>query len=90
MRQVGSTSNVASVVVVGVDPRAMGQIRETLGAEAALPSQATKYEDALAVIRKLRPDVVIASIASPWNSSTLKFAPCAEIRPIRCKTRSFG
>ena len=60
MRQAGGNHSGVTVVVVGVDARAMGQIRETLGAEVALPAQATKYEDAIAAIRKHRPDVVIA------------------------------
>lgn len=74
MRQVGSTSNVASVVVVGVDSRAMGQIRETLGAEAALPSQSTRYDEALALVRKLRPDVVIASFDQDFEEA-IRLAP---------------
>ncbi|MDP2313330.1 MAG: AAA family ATPase [Pseudomonadota bacterium] len=74
MRQAGSTSNVASVVVIGVDPRAMGQIRETLGTEAALPGQSTKYEDALGVIRKLRPDVVIAGFDQDFEEA-IRLAP---------------
>ena len=49
----------ASVVVIGVDARGMGLIRECLGTEAVLPPQATAYEDALAVARKTRPAVVI-------------------------------
>jgi pilus assembly protein CpaE len=74
MRQAGSTSNVASVVVIGVDSRSMGQIRETLGAEATLPAQATKYEDALAVVRKLRPDVVIAGFDQDYEEA-IRLAP---------------
>ncbi|MDP2307043.1 MAG: AAA family ATPase [Pseudomonadota bacterium] len=74
MRQAGSSNNVASVVVIGVDARAMGQIRETLGAEAALPAQATRYEDALAVIRKLRPDVVIAGFDQDFEEA-IRIAP---------------
>ncbi len=37
----------------------MGLIRECLGTEAAIPSTATPYEDALSVVRKSRPPVVI-------------------------------
>lgn len=52
-------SNAASVVVVGVDARAMGQIRETLGTEAVLPTAPIPYDDALAAVRRQRPDVII-------------------------------
>ena len=37
-----------------------------------------------------RPEVDILRMVSPWNSSTLKFAPCALILPMRCRIRSFG
>lgn len=37
----------------------MGLVRECLGAEAAMPSTATPYDEALNVIRKSRPPVVI-------------------------------
>ena len=52
-------SNAASVIVVGVDARAMGQIRETLGTEAVLPTTPVSYDDALTAVRRQRPDVVI-------------------------------
>ncbi|GDX80587.1 pilus assembly protein CpaE [Deltaproteobacteria bacterium] len=55
----GSASNAASVIVVGVDARAMGQVRETLGTEAVLPTTPIPYEDAVAAVRRQRPDVVI-------------------------------
>lgn len=55
----GSASNAASVIVVGVDARAMGQVRETLGTEAVLPTTPISYEDAVAAVRRQRPDVVI-------------------------------
>lgn len=52
-------SNAATVIVVGVDARAMGQVRETLGTEAVLPAAPIPYEEALASVRRQRPDVVI-------------------------------
>lgn len=74
MRHAGSSNNAAVVVVIGVDQRAMGQIRETLGAEAALPAQATKFEDALATIRKARPDVVITGFDQDFEEA-IRLAP---------------
>lgn len=53
------SANAASVVVIGVDPRSMGQIRETLGTEAVLPTASISYDDALAAVRRQHPDVVI-------------------------------
>ena len=49
----------ASVVVVGVDTIGMGLIRECLGTEAVLPTSATPYEDAIQVVQKTRPNVVV-------------------------------
>lgn len=67
MRTPGSTpthssahSN-ANVLVIGTDARTMGQIRETLGTEAALSATATPFDEAMVVARKNRPDVVIAA-----------------------------
>ncbi len=74
MRHGGSSSNAATVVVIGVDARGMGQIRETLGAEVALPAQATKYEDALVAIRKHRPDVVITGFDQDFEEA-IRIAP---------------
>ncbi len=59
-----SSSNAASVLVVGVDARAMGQIRETLGTEAVLSTVPVLYDDAVAAIRKQRPDLVIVGFDS--------------------------
>ena len=59
MRSRRVARGAASVVVVGVDAIGMGLIRECLGTEAVLPTQATPYEDAAQVVRKTRPNVVI-------------------------------
>lgn len=56
-----SVSSTANVLVLGVDTRTMGQIREALGAEAALSGAVTAFDDALATARRNRPDVVIAA-----------------------------
>jgi pilus assembly protein CpaE len=59
MRSRRVARGAASVVVVGVDTIGMGLIRECLGTEAVLPTQATPYEDAAQVVRKTRPNVVV-------------------------------
>jgi len=59
MRSRRVARGAASVVVVGVDAIGMGLIRECLGTEAVLPTQATPYEDAAQVVRKTRPNVVV-------------------------------
>jgi pilus assembly protein CpaE len=47
------------VVLVGIDTEAMGMIRETLAAEAVLPNTSISFSDAIDVIKRTRPDVVI-------------------------------
>jgi len=59
MRAGRHTRGAASIVVVGVDNKGMGLIRECLGTEAVLPTHSTPYEDALQVVRKTRPNVVV-------------------------------
>ena len=63
MRNIGSGRTAATVVLVGLDTDDMGRIRETLAAEAVLPSSSTGFGDALTVIRRTRPDVVIVSFS---------------------------
>lgn len=74
MRTPGSNNNAASVVVVGIDNRQMGQIRETLGTEAVLPASAIGYDDAVAAMRKLRPDVVITGFDLDFEEA-IRIAP---------------
>lgn len=75
MRTPGSSSsNAASVVVVGIDNRQMGQIRETLGTEAVLPSAAIPYDDAVTAMRKHRPDVVITGFDADFEEA-IRIAP---------------
>jgi pilus assembly protein CpaE len=74
MRTPGSNSHAANVVVVGVDPKAMGQVRETLGTEAVLPSAPVTYGDAVAAVRKIRPDVVITGFDSDFDEA-IRVAP---------------
>ncbi len=46
-------------MVVGVDARGMGLLRECLGADAVLPPVATPYNEALVQLRRTRPQIVI-------------------------------
>lgn len=74
MRTPGSSASAASVVVIGVDARHMGQIRETLGTEAVLPTTAFSYEEALSAVRKFRPDVVITGFDGDFEEA-IRLAP---------------
>ncbi len=73
MQQPGS-SNAASVIVIGVDARAMGQVRETLGTEAVLPAAAVPWEDAMATVRRVRPNVILAGFDSDFEEA-IRLAP---------------
>lgn len=72
MRSPGSntpSAGAASVIVVGVDPRTMGTVRETLGAEAVLPATATSFEEALSTIGKVRPDAVVVGFDKDFDEA---------------------
>lgn len=69
MRNRRAALGAASVVVVGVDTHGMGLIRECLGTEAVLPTNATPYEDALAVVRKTRPTVVVTGFDNDFEAA---------------------
>jgi pilus assembly protein CpaE len=59
VRNIGRTSGAAQVVLIGLDNEAMGLVRESLAAEAVLPPASVSFGDALVVIERQRPDVVI-------------------------------
>ncbi len=59
MRNIGRSSGAAQVVLIGLDNEGMGLVREALAAEAALPPASVSFGDALVVIERARPDVVI-------------------------------
>lgn len=63
MRNIGSGRTAATVILVGLDTEDMGRIRETLAAEAVLPSTSTGFGDALTAVRRTRPDVVIVGFS---------------------------
>lgn len=59
MRNVGKGRTAASVILVGLGNEDMGMIREVLAAEAVLPSASVSFGDAISVVKRGRPDVVI-------------------------------
>jgi pilus assembly protein CpaE len=59
MKNISPTGGAPSVMVVGVDARGMGLLRECLGADAVLPPVATPYNEALVQLRRTRPQIVI-------------------------------
>jgi pilus assembly protein CpaE len=63
LRNIGSGSTAASVVLVGLSIDEMGRVRETLVGEAVLPSNPVTYADAIQAIERNQPDVVIVSFA---------------------------
>ena len=62
MRNIGSGRTAATVVLVGLDSTSMGRVREVLAAEAVLPSSSVSFGDAIASVKRTRPDVVIVSL----------------------------
>ena len=59
MRSLGHSSAAANCLLVGLDNDSMGQVREALAAEAALPNASIAFGDAMEFIESERPDVVI-------------------------------
>lgn len=81
MRKRRIARGAASVVVVGVDPRGMGLIRECLGTEAVLPTNSTPYADTPQVVNKTRPNVVIMGFDGDFDEA-VRLGPvlAAEVR----------
>ena len=69
MRRQGVSRGAAQVVVVGVDARGMGLIRECLGTEAVLPSQSTAYHSAVEAVHTARPNVVITGFDGDFEEA---------------------
>ena len=63
MRNIGSASSAASVVLVGLTMEDMGRVREILVGEAVLPSNPVGFGDALGSVQRGRPDVVLVSFS---------------------------
>lgn len=69
MRRQGVTRGAAQVVVVGVEARGMGLIRECLGTEAVLPAASVGYRQALDVVQSGRPNVVITGFDGDFEEA---------------------
>jgi len=69
LKQVGKGHSAASVVLVGLDTESVGMIREILAAEAVLPSASVSFGDALGVIKRTRPDVVIVGFLQAMDAA---------------------
>lgn len=69
MRNIGKGGGAASVVLVGLEAETMGMVREVLAAEAVLPNQSVAFGDALSVVQRSRPDVVIVGFASATEAA---------------------
>lgn len=69
MRNIGRATGAASVILVGLDNESMGMVREVLAAEAVLPSSSVSFGDALEVIDRARPDVVIVGYTRAVDAS---------------------
>lgn len=56
-------------MLVGLDTESVGMIREILAAEAVLPSSSVSFGDALGVIKRTRPDVVIVGFLQAMDAA---------------------
>jgi len=69
VRNLGRSGGAANVLLVGLDNEAMGQVRETLAAEAVLPNQSIGFGDAIELVRADKPDVVIVGYSDAMEAS---------------------
>lgn len=69
MRHVQTGRTAASVVLIGLDMDAMGMVRETLAAEAVLPTSSTSFGDALEVVKRARPHVAIVGFQEHMDAA---------------------
>jgi pilus assembly protein CpaE len=69
LRNVGKGRTAASVVLVGLTNDEMGLIREVLAAEAVLPSSSVSFGDAISVVKRSRPDVVIIGFMQAMDAA---------------------
>jgi pilus assembly protein CpaE len=61
LRNIGAHGGATSVALVGMDNDAAGQARELLSAEAAIPPGSIGFADALAALKRQKPDLAIVS-----------------------------
>ena len=69
MRNIGNKNATASILLVGLSEKQMGQVREVLAAETALPYQSIPYTDALEESQQNRPDIIIVSYSEEVDSA---------------------
>jgi pilus assembly protein CpaE len=74
VRNLGQGRSAAAVVLVGLTGDEMGQVREALVGEAALPSNPVSFHDALTAVQRTQPEVVIVSF-SQGSEAPLSIAP---------------
>jgi len=77
VRTLGTGSNVASVVLVGLTSTEQGAVREALVGEAMLPNNAVSFGDALSVAQRTQPDVIIVSF-SQGSEAPIAIAPALQ------------
>lgn len=84
MRRQGASRGAAQVVVVGVDTRGMGLIRECLGTEAVLPASSVPYAQAVDAVVSQRPNVVITGFDGDFEEA-VRLGPLlqAQVQGIR-------
>ncbi len=69
MRNIGKSGGAASVILVGLEPETLGLVREVLAAEAVLPNQSIAFGDAISVVQRTRPDVVIVGFTDATEAA---------------------
>ncbi|MCB9777215.1 MAG: AAA family ATPase [Alphaproteobacteria bacterium] len=69
MRRQAVNRGAAQVLVVGVDARGMGLIRECLGTEAVLPNASTPYPQAIDAVVDAKPNVVITGFDGDFEEA---------------------
>lgn len=69
MRSLGPSRGSASVLIVGVGKTGMGQLRETLGAEAVLPVKSIAYDEAFGEIARSKPNVLIVGFDDDFEDA---------------------
>jgi len=56
-------TRTASVAIINVDGTRMGVIRETLQAEAVLPSQPASFDEGISTIQRTSPDIILVGLS---------------------------
>ncbi len=80
MRSLGARGT-ANVLIVGCDRAQMGAIRETLGADAVLPTASIPYEQATHDARRGRPNVVLVGFDQDFEEAVRVGADLMQLLP---------